>query len=280
MSPSQIPAFVKLSDNASLYWAPQANGDISKSSGTQDEPCLIVICSWMGAAPKHIAKYTDEYRRLYPCADILMIEASVQSMFFRTDLTAALEVLASHVKTTDTSQPVLLHMFSNGGANNAINLASQLQERHGKVPFHAVVLDSCPGRGEVESGTRAMAFSLPKMPVVRTVGWYALYAITAFYVLVMTTLGVEDVISRLRRVLIDPEVFGKHMPRLYLYSQKDALVDFHHVHEHVEAASQAGYVDVREEVFDTAPHCALINEDADRYWDAVKACFDKAQAEK
>jgi len=34
---------------------------------------LILLFTWMGAAPKHIAKYTVAYRHLFPSARIVLI---------------------------------------------------------------------------------------------------------------------------------------------------------------------------------------------------------------
>ena len=38
---------------------------------------LVIICTWLGAASKHIAKYVDLYKRVAPGARILLIESNV-----------------------------------------------------------------------------------------------------------------------------------------------------------------------------------------------------------
>ena len=39
---------------------------------------LVIICTWLGAARKHIAKYTNLYQQIAPGARILLIESNVQ----------------------------------------------------------------------------------------------------------------------------------------------------------------------------------------------------------
>lgn len=64
-SPS-LPPFVSLAPRISLYTPP-----------TPTTGHLIILCTWLGAAPKHIAKYTSVYQRIAPHATILKIESAV-----------------------------------------------------------------------------------------------------------------------------------------------------------------------------------------------------------
>ena len=72
----RIPGFVQLDDTTSIYWPSDSyNAAMATLQDKQQEPDLIVFCSWMSAAPKHIAKYTDGYQRLFPNTPILLVEA-------------------------------------------------------------------------------------------------------------------------------------------------------------------------------------------------------------
>lgn len=72
----RIPGFVQLDDTTSIYRLPNSHDAATASlQSKQQEPDLIVFCSWMSAAPKHIAKYTDGYRKLFPNTTILLVEA-------------------------------------------------------------------------------------------------------------------------------------------------------------------------------------------------------------
>lgn len=273
MANQSIEGFVRLNDITSLHEPSQSNGHTSLSSSPSNGPSLIVLCSWMGAQKKHIAKYTTGYRTLYPGTPILLIESTMGGITFGPDLSAAITCLAPYAKAAQSSDPrrgkVLLSLSSNGGATNACHLATALREKYGAVPFDALILDCTPSRGSIENATKAFAFSLPKQPVIRFVGWYLIYASIIAYVAVVQTFGIEDMAAKFLRILNDPAVFSTKARRLYMYSKKDELVLWEHVERHAEEARAAGY-SVREEVFDTAPHCALINEDSGRYWGAVR----------
>lgn len=72
----------------------------------------------------------------------------------------------------------------------------------------------------------------------------------------------------LRRELNGPEFVGRRARRLYLFSESDRAVAPGDVISHARVAEQAGYPTemVR---FSKGAHCALIVEDASRYWDII-----------
>lgn len=273
-----MDGFSKLSDITSLYRPNTA----TKSSTDASSLRLIVLCSWMSAAPKHIQKYTDGYRRLFPDATILLIEARLPSMFLGSDLTAAGEFLDSYVNKAASDsrtekQHIALHAFSNGGGNNTVWLAERLIKQYGRLPFDSVIFDSCPGQAELASTTRAITLSLPNQYLLRTIGSYFIYLLVLFYKVINQAIGAENTIAWIRRVLNDATIFAPTTPRLYLYSEGDALVRWQDVHEHAEDARKKGFSVVREEKFFKAPHCALLNEDSSRYWNAVKGHILKSR---
>lgn len=72
----RIPGFVQLDDTTSIYRPPNSHDNASGTlQNKQQEPDLIVFCSWMSAAPKHVAKYTEGYQKLFPNTTILLVEA-------------------------------------------------------------------------------------------------------------------------------------------------------------------------------------------------------------
>ena len=270
--------FSKLSDIASFYRPSNSTAAPSDTSS----PSLIVLCAWLSASYKHIAKYTDGYRRLFPNASILLIEARLPNMILGSDLTAVGEFLDSYLNdaSSDSSnnEPfVVLHAFSNGGANNTTWLAERLLEQNSRLLFYSVIFDSCPGQAELASATRAITLSLPNQYLLRTVGWYFVYALVFVYKVIIEAMGAENTIARIRRVLNDPTIFSLATSRLYVYSEGDVLVDWRDVHNHAEDARKKGFTAIHEEKFSKAPHCALLNEDSSRYWDAVRAHILKSR---
>ena len=229
----------------------------------------------MGAAPKHIAKYIDGHKRLFPNTSILVIESTLPNMLLGADLGPACEVIESFAKDASlkpnhNEDPyIVLQASSNGGATNASWLASSLLKTNEKLPFRRIIMDCCPGKGEVKPATEAMTTQLPKLPLVRTLGSWFFYSACIVFVAIFTSMGWEDGVTRLRRRFNDATIFSTEVPRLYLYSEKDVLVKWQHVHEHAEDARIKGY-SVREEKFTKAAHAALLTEDSVRYWNAVR----------
>jgi hypothetical protein len=100
---------------------------ITPGSYSPREP-LILFFSWMGAAAKHIVKYTVAYRKLFPTARIVLIRNDVGDFFRReasyTKLLApAIDIAKQHV---DAGGQVLVHSFSNGGGNQLVDEARGL----------------------------------------------------------------------------------------------------------------------------------------------------------
>ena len=222
-----------------------------------------------------MAKYIDGHKRFFPDASILLIESTLPNMLLGADLARACEVIESFAKDTslkpnDHEDPyIILQACSNGGTTNASWLASSLLKTNEKLPFRRIILDCCPGKGEVKGATEAMTMQLPKSPLVQILGSWFFYSACVLFVAIYTTMGWEDGLTRLRRRFNDATVFSTEVPRLYMYSENDALVSWQHVHEHAEDARQKGY-SVREERFLKAAHAALLMDDSVRYWNAVK----------
>lgn len=265
MSGKLVDGFTKLNDITSIY-RPAS----SDKAETSSDPSLYVYCSWMGAAPKHIAKYTNGFKKLYPNTTILLVESTLPNMFLGSDLTAAVEVVNSISKLAGAQKPnIVLHSCSNGGGTNAIWLANQLTKANEPSPFSRIIMDCNPGKGEAKAATEAMAMSLPGPAFVRYIGSWMIYSTTIVMMGIYMTFGWEDMITRLRRLFNESKIISLKASKLYIYSKNDALVRWEHVHEHSEEAKQKGYA-VREEVFTQAAHAALLMEDSERYWNAVK----------
>jgi hypothetical protein len=88
---------------------------------------LVILCTWLGAGKKHIAKYVGEYRAVAPRARILLIESSVwivtasyvkqwELIKPAAEVVRAVLVECEHGETSPIARPtILIHTFSNGG---------------------------------------------------------------------------------------------------------------------------------------------------------------------
>jgi hypothetical protein len=177
--------------------------------------------------------------------------------------------------SSDDARDVLLHVFSHGGCNTAIQLARSMHEDAGTLlhdRLRQIVFDSCPGDAGFEKAYNAALISLPRPLTGSAIGAAAAYsAVTVISAL--QSAGLMRSVEDLRRELNDPELFGRRATRLYLVSRADRMVAVEDVLSHAQEAKEGGY-EVGIVVFDTAPHCALILEDAQRYWDAIRRCWN------
>ena len=269
-----IVGFTRLDWITSIHRPTPATSVAAPPTG---EPDLVVLCSWAGAASKHIAKYTHGYTELFPNATILLLESSFSAMLFDPDVKTSSDLVAAYQRdrlydlSSNDKRRIVLHTFSNGGANNATSLAVRMNAQGKELHFDRVVLDSCPGQAELWSAATAVSFALPNRFFVRAIGWYIIYLAVVLYMLVVEAFRLENPISRIRRHLNDARLFPRNIPRLYLFTKGDILVKHQDVHDHVEEARRKDYSVVREVLFETAPHCAMLNENPKRYWEAVKA---------
>ncbi|KAH7146811.1 hypothetical protein B0J13DRAFT_584290 [Dactylonectria estremocensis] len=240
-----------------------------------------MLCTWVAANPKHIAKYTASYQRLFPNASILIVQTWTYDVIFQpTDgfhsarLQPAHDIILSFLDAYLGSDDagIVFHAFSNGGALTTGLLAMMLRcsRPHHKDLLHALVLDSCPGQGGYFASTYAIIVSarLHTYP-------YAVYTITSFlvyvaalYIAACGPLEIETMVDRIRRRLNDESLIGLNVPRLYLYSKVDELVHWTDVASHAGEARRKGY-EVDEVVFQSSEHYAHLQEDAAKYWDAV-----------
>lgn len=295
--PRPVPdGFEALTDTISIY-RPVASNHMRSAS-------LIVICSWMAALPKHITKYTDQYKKRFPSSTILVIQsywqdvaASDEKMISR--LALAVNTIIAHTPLENNLLPqtggkdrVMLHSFSNGGATIANHLSIQLQQHRLQLEkqqptrqlFSRVILECTPSRPNVSKSVKAISYALPKNFILRTIGVLFLRCYIFLGLLQCRVRGVENMVDRIRRRLNatskastsaqsqkDGQLWNPAVPRLYLYSKGDEVVGWQDVRDHAEEARrEATFECVWEEVFETAPHVSLPREDFARYWGVVE----------
>lgn len=261
-------------------------------------PSLVVLCTWLGGATtRRVNHYVTGYRRNYPHAEILLIrtvflDISVRSFAtIRARLEPALHAIrrilfhqtgskdgssttsiiaAEEDKPTCSRKDILLHVFSHGGCNTALQLMAAMPPDE-RVRFHArlrlLVFDCCPGDTSFQRAYEAAHLSLPPQMPLRRLGAAGAYgAVCAVHALQAS--GLMHSVRDLRQELNGPEFAGRGARRLYLFSDGDRVVAPGGVISHARAAEQAGYPTEMAR-FSKGAHCALIVEDASRYWDII-----------
>jgi hypothetical protein len=268
MSSSQIPAqlahFSRL--NRSIWYHESALPSNTK------EPDLILLVGWMEASPRHLSKYSAGYEDLYPAASIAVITTVATDTALSTDamnakrLKPVLEILYG----LPEGSKVLLHMFSNGGAFTAGDIAVEYKKRKGMtLPIASMILDSSPGKGTFAATVRAFAVGLPKNPVLNFLGTTMLKVAWVLIVLGYFVQGRVDIVENTRRRLNDKTLFDVDTPRMYIYSVSDIMVDWKMVEEHAEEAKSLGYTVDCEKYLETK-HCSHFLVDPEKYWKIVQ----------
>ncbi|ORY08219.1 indole-diterpene biosynthesis protein-like protein PaxU [Clohesyomyces aquaticus] len=278
------PIFSKLAPHISLYSPPNpAPGE------------LIILCTWLGAAKKHILKYVREYRNIAPRARILLIESSVFIIASPYNSQRKAIQPAAHIvravldecgapciasNRSSTAKPnsidlkpnIMIHTFSNGGTNSATHLLIVLHhDLSSPLPVIGIICDSGPARGTYRKSFQSMLLSLPKSLFWRIVG----PIIVSFVINVLfgsQFIGWEKPERLYRRTLLDGRVVDCRRI-CYVFSKKDDHVDWEDVTSHAEEARGKGW-EVREVECRDTEHCNHIQKYRMEYFEAVRRVWE------
>ncbi|KAK4194966.1 putative DNA repair protein [Triangularia verruculosa] len=299
--PAPPTPLVPLGNNIFLFEpsVPSAAHDKISGSGSASgcpPPSLIILCTWLGGATTpRVAKYVEGYRKAFPDATLVLVRtvfADISARSFaavrsrlrpaRDAIIKALQPPPTTTRTTEsgTTNPVipqaLLHMFSHGGCNTAIQLALSISEVAGTLlcdHLRQIVFDCCPGDTSFAKAFNAATLSLPatSSAPIRALGTAAVFAAVAT-ITALQKAGFMSSVNDMRRELNKPTLFGTAARRLYLFSRADRMVGPADVQSHAQLAREAG-CEVGLVLFREAPHCALVTEDATKYWRAIQGCW-------
>jgi hypothetical protein len=240
------------------------------------QPDLLILSTWMGAAPKHILKYIIGYQALFPKTPILMFTNTVYDIMTRTTrrykekLKPAVRVIREAATSKEDPQ-ILLHLYSNGGANIATSLAYFYNQNFGApLPITALVLDSAPGVATYRRSIAAMSVGLPRFILLRILGLIVIHFLCVVMWITHHIFKQENAISQIRKQLIDPTLFPLSAPRVYVYSKTDRMVGWKDVEYNAHLAKQNGY-EVSTEMYENTEHVGHLRQDPQRYWAVVKS---------
>jgi hypothetical protein len=276
--PTPTPApltFIKLGPRISLYTPP------SYTSGE-----LILLCTWLGAARKHIDKYIAAYRTIAPTAKILLIQSDVTSVTSpypsqRKAIMPAVAVVRAVLDESSKLAPnILLHTFSNGGPISATALLLALHfQQASPLPLRGIIMDSGPAAGYYWKSYNAMVLSLPA-GFARTVGYVVVHGILLglFASVALGRYEYPEVL--VRRTLLDEDcVRGVDEGKMrkgkicYVYSKADQMTDWHDVVEHADMAREKGWEGEEWRLEDTA-HCHHFRKHEEGYVERMRAMWE------
>ncbi|KAG8530559.1 uncharacterized protein KY384_005062 [Bacidia gigantensis] len=184
--------------------SPSLKSSLPQPSSSPHPPQLILLATWLSAAPAHITKYLTGYRALYPGVPILLIRSAPPDIvpFNLTDLDKQFAPAVAAIKAAcptptpfpspstpapsfsngtankDRKPQILFHGFSNGGPNQALKLFraySKASNNNGApLPKHVTIFDSCPGHSGLSLLLAALWLSVPKKGSVPLVARWAI----------------------------------------------------------------------------------------------------------
>lgn len=299
------PFFIQLAPSVHFYHPSDEAGVIRSSTSLADtaansSPSLILLFTWTGACPSHIAKYIAAYRIHYPNASILIITTSIKFLVFHSStykshifrpIIRRLLPITNRAFSPQHSTRILLHSFSEGGSSTAVAFAQAYKAITGtRIPVYAFVLDSTPGAIHYMQIPLAVRAAASKHNVlVRVIGLVAAYAVTAAYAGSNAFVRNGDsynegqprihLFSKTRVALNDECLWPvRDTERIYLFGSADPLFDGTALTEHAAEAERRG-AGVHIERFEGAGHCALPRGPGakERYWNVVVASWERTK---
>lgn len=274
-----LPAFSKLGPRISLY---------SPSAHAAGE--LVIICTWLGAAKKHIAKYVSSYQDISPLSKILLIESAVpilvssysaQQEAIKPAVHAVRAVLDECRNGADSriANPpkILLHTFSNGGTSSATQMLIVLGKQLGApLPLVGIVCDSGPAKGDYWKSYNAMVLSLPK-GFARAVGPIVVHIILILLFASVAAGRYDKPEDLFRRTLLDERLIedsAKEKGKIcYISSKTDVMVDWRDIADHAKMAREKGW-DVKELIFEDTAHCNHFAKHENEYSDKLRRLWE------
>lgn len=288
--PVGLPDFQQLNYKTYLYDPAVASstepGTAQRAPGSTGTPGLILVCSWMDALPKHVAKYTTYYRMLYPASPILLVTSSTSDFFFnpasrqKRELAPALATICSYVPTDSANGAVknnglLVHALSNGGCGHLAMLCQQYRSLTGRaLPASSIIYDSAPGRSRFLQGLTAMSLSLPSFPLIRWPLQLVIAILLIVFFHIPPLFGVQTLSMEMREILNDGKLLCGEAPRLYVYSSEDAVILAPDVEEHAAEAEAKG-LRVQRAMFEGSAHVGHMRKEPERYWELVATAWER-----
>jgi hypothetical protein len=271
----QDPVFARLGPRISLYTPP----DVAAGQ-------LVVLCTWLGAMPKHINKYILSHRSIAPNSRILLIESNVgvitstypaQRKAIRPAAVAVRAVIDECDDGNAKPPRILIHTFSNGGTNSATQLLLELGEERGKpLPVMGIMCDSGPAKGEYWKSYNSMLLSMPK-GLAKTVGPLIVHFICVVLFTSIAAGRYEKPEEMWRRTLLDEQCVlgttGRQGRICYMFSKADQHVEWQDIVDHAELARSKGW-EVAEVEFQDSAHCNHFSKDADRYFNTMRRLWN------
>ncbi|KAK3501923.1 hypothetical protein B0T13DRAFT_215792 [Neurospora crassa] len=295
------PGFKRLTEQIYyLFEEAHLSPSPSTSTNTNTDPTTILLYGWGDARPKHLAKYVDGYRALFPAAKLVVVLCPILRCLYQTlearskamtpvisACFGSLDNRESAAADTKSSTPnnnrILVQVMSNtGGMYFAATLNAYRQRFGHALPHHMLVLDSTPGSTSFLQNagpwSRAMALGasgyLPGcVPFIATQAMACMFlaALHGFGWLI----GASSAAAYSVAAVNNEELCARGARRLYVYSKEDDIIYWEDIESHAAQARQRGY-QVDMDMFEGTPHVGHMRMHSEQYWRAVAKTWREA----
>ncbi|KAJ9418843.1 hypothetical protein QL093DRAFT_2017762 [Fusarium oxysporum] len=249
-----------------------------------EHPRTIVIYGWGDAPPRHISKFTDVYRQLYPHAKQVAVLSPIYKGFIdhvaqRTE--AMLPVIHEVFPNNAPDGSVLFHVMSNSGTINYSATLNAYKETYNRPMPHALtVYDSTPGTpyltwDNLKRFSHAMAIGLAaKLPLPFIVtqvlcAWFFCMIHVFDYLA-----GRESAPKFSHRIFTDEQWESKKSTRLFLYGKGDFLIPWQHIEGYMAVSQEAGYPS-EGQLFESG-HVGHMKKNPEKYWGTIQESWERA----
>ncbi|KAM0306227.1 hypothetical protein ACHAPM_000788 [Fusarium culmorum] len=252
-------------------------------------PHAVVVYGWGDAPPKHVSKFTDGYRQLYPHAKQIAVLSPIGQGFFdhvskRTeDMMPVVNELFPQDRAS-SSDSILLHCLSNSGVGNySCTLNAYRELCNQPMPHVLTVYDSTPGQtkpnwSNLKRWSKAMAMGpAAKFPwpffITQTfcIGFFIFIHLFDFIA------GRESNPKFCERLFFDDKWESKDSTRLFLYGTEDILIPAEHIEEHIARGRRLGYK-TESQIFESG-HVDHMRKSPETYWETIDNVWKRAITE-
>ncbi|EQB49570.1 hypothetical protein CGLO_11078 [Colletotrichum gloeosporioides Cg-14] len=281
--------FTRLSDQVYLLSAPQ--NSLDKDIADEHGPDLVLLFGWGDASLKHVAKFADGFRIMFPKAKIILVLAPIFKGLFSSqyERISCVQPLiheafgtesAAHTPGQDPS--VLVHVLSSTGCLYFTATLEAYRNAFGQVmPHSLLVMDSTPGsidHSPSKIGRMADAMAVDarsKVPwppqVTKVMCIMLLYMLRALEL----ARSRENLLVVAFRMANDEIFETKLARRLYIYSKEDRTTAWEAVEKHADEARHLGY-QVESSLWEGSVHVEHMRKSPKKYWSIISKVWGEA----
>ena len=151
---------------------------------------------------------------------------------------------------------------------------------HSLLPHKLLVLDSTPGghrfSQELVRWSKGLSAGIgPYLPWPQQVTLALAIGFITVTLGIPTLFGIENIGTRSRRLLNDPNLTFPGAHRLYIYSEKDEIIGWRELEEHAAEAVAKGWR-VRLQRFHDTAHVGHMREHPEEYWNSIVTAWEAA----